>query len=136
MEVYYSKDKKTCSTNSILETVEMITRNQRSTCSTCANCVSCNGCFFNTIPIRLTHCCNGTAVSGLVGAGGVSTEYFRIECITCERFIKLRLLTVTSVEGEIVVTGTNYTMVVDLDCVGAIQCFEPVNILGCTAPTT
>ena len=140
MEVYYSKDKKTCCINNIVEIVETIVRSQRSVCSTCVDCVSCDTCFcnalFNTIPIRLTHCCSGEAVSGLVGAGGVTTTYFRVECITGQRYVKLRLLSVTEVEGVITVTGTNYTMVVDLECVGAIQCFEPVNIAGCTTAAT
>ena len=137
MEVYYSKEKKTCCLNSIVEIAEMIVRTQRDVCNTCTDCVSCDACFcrslYNTIPVRLTYCCGGDAVAGLVGAGGASTSYFRIECITGQRFVKLRLLTVTAVGEEIVITGTNYTMVVDLECVGTIQCFEPINILGCTA---
>ena len=139
MEVYYSKDKKTCCTNNIVEIIETIARNQRSVCNTCGDCVSCDGCFcnalFNTIPIRLTHCCSGAPIEGLIGAGGLTTAFFRVECITCQRYVKLRLLSVTLVDGVLVVTGTNYTMVIDLDCVGTVQCFEPVNILGCT-PTT
>lgn len=135
MEVYYSKDKKNCCTNNIVEIVETIAKSQRNVCNTCADCVSCDACFcnalFNTIPIRLTTC-DGTAVGGLIGLGGVTTSYFRVECVTCQRYVKLRLLSVTTVDDEIVVAGTNYTMVVDLECVGSIQCFEPVNITGCT----
>ena len=138
MEVYYTKDKKTCCTNNIVEIVEMIARSQRSVCATCTECVSCDACFcnalFNTIPIRLTTC-DGNAVGGLIGLGGATTTYFRVECITCERYVKLRLLSVTAVGEEIVVAGTNYTIVVDLECVGSIQCFEPVNISGCTQTT-
>ena len=136
MDVYSSKDKKPCCTNTIAEIIESISRNQRSVCNTCGDCVGCDGylCnnFYNTIPVRLTYCCGGEAVGGLIGAGGITTNYFRIECVTYERFVKLRLLSVTNVDGEIVVAGTNYTMVVEIDCIGSIQCFEPVNITGCT----
>ena len=138
MEVYYSKDKKNCctnNTNNIVEIIERIAKSQRSVCNTCGECVSCDSCFcnalFNTIPIRLTTC-HATAVSGLIGVGGAATTYFRVECITCDRYVKLRLLSATAVGEEIVVAGTNYTMVVDLACICSIQCFEPVNILGCT----
>ena len=142
MEVYYSRDRKnTCANscvNSIVEIIESIAKSQRNVCSTCAECVSCDACFnalYNTIPIRLATCCDGTAINGLIGAGGASTSYFRVECITDKRYVKLRLLSVTADGDAIVIAGTNYTMVVDLECVGSIQCFEPVNILPCTAPT-
>lgn len=132
MDVYNSKDKKTCCLNKISEIIEMIARTQRDVCNTCVDTVSCDVCFcnalFNTIPIRLTYCCNGAPVEGLVGACGPSTSYFRVECITNDRFVKLRLLTATVVEGVVVLAGTNYTIVVDLECVGSIQCFEPINI--------
>ena len=42
------------------------------------------------------------------------------------------MLNATVVDGVVVLVGTNYTMVVDLECIGSIQCFEPINILGCT----
>ena len=155
MEVFYSKDKKCNCVNTIENTglnnvenhrvdnyiadiVGSILRSQRSVCDTCNDCVSCDGYFcnalFNTIPVRLIYC-GGNPVGGLIGLGGVTTSYFRIECLTHHRFVKLRLLSVTTVDGEIVVTGTNYTMVVDLDCICSIQCFEPANIEGCTSTT-
>ena len=139
MEVYYSKDKKPCCNNNIVEIVERIVRQQRDVCSTCVDCVSCDACFynalFNTVPVRLTYCCGGGPVEGVIGAGGAPTTYFRIECITGERYVKLRLLSATVVEGVVVLAGTNYTLVLDLECIGSIQCFEPINILGCTATT-
>ena len=134
MEVYYSKDKKPTNVNYIIEIVENIARSQRSVCSTCGECVSCDSCFctnlFNTIPVRLAYC-GGEAVGGLVGVGGATTTYFRVECVTNQRYVKLRLLTATAVGEEVVIAGTNYTMVVDLDCICAIQCFEPTNITAC-----
>lgn len=137
MDVYYSKDKKPCTTNNIVEIIEKIAKSQRSVCSTCTDPVSCDMCYynqmFNTIPIRLTSCCSGVAVEGVIGVGGPSTSYFRVECITNGRYVKLRLLSATVVEGEVVLTGTNYTIIVDLECVGSIQCFEPINITA-TAP--
>ena len=132
MDTYYSKDKKPSCNNNIVEIVEKIARTQRDLCPTCVEAVSCDMCLYNslynTIPIRLTSCCSGAAFEGIIGVGGPSTSYFRVECISNGQFVKLRLLSVTSVEGEIVVAGTNYTMVVDLECVGTIQCFEPINI--------
>ena len=143
MDIYYSKDKKTCcsnNSNNLIEIIEKIARTQRDVCSTCGDCVSCDNCFcnalYNTIPIRLTYCCSGNTVEGVIGLAGATTAFFRVECITNNRFVKLRLLSVTTVEGEIVVTGTNYTMVVDMECIGTIQCFEPVNIAGCTVTGT
>lgn len=137
MEVFYSKDKKCCcSSNNIVEIIERIAKTQRSVCQTCADCVSCDTCFsnalFNTIPVRFTTCCNGNPVEGLIGAGGNTTTYFRIECIDNARFVKLRLLSATLVDDDVVLAGTNYTIVIDAERIGSIQCFEPVNILGCT----
>ena len=37
------------------------------------------------------------------------------------------------VEGVVVLTGTTYTIVVDLECIGSIQCFESINIVVTTA---
>lgn len=132
MDTYYSKDKKESCTNSIAELVERIAKSQRGVCSTCVEPISCDMCFygsrFNTIPIRLTSCCSATPIEGLIGAGGPATAYFRIECISNKRYVKLRLLSATVVEGVVVLSGTNYTIVVDLECVGSIQCFEPINI--------
>jgi hypothetical protein len=131
MEVYYSKDKKNCCTNSIGEIIEKIAKTQRDVCNTCANLVTCDACFFgsqfNTIPIRLTLCCSGAPVEAVIGAGGIITTYFRVEFVTNERFVKLRLL---SIDAEGALIGTNYTIVLDLECVGSIQCFEPINIIA------
>lgn len=131
MEVYYSKDKKNCCTNSIGEIIEKIAKTQRDVCNTCANLVTCDACFFgnqfNTIPIRLTFCCGGAPIEAVIGAGGTITTYFRVECVTNERFVKLRLL---SIDAEGALIGTNYTIVLDLECVGSIQCFEPINIIA------
>ena len=132
MDTYYSKDKKQSCNNNIVEIIEKIARSQRDICSTCAEPVSCDMCLYNalynTIPIRLNSCCSGTAIEGIIGVGGPATSYFRVECISNNRFVKLRLLSVTLVEGEIIIAGTNYSIVVDLECVGTIQCFEPINI--------
>jgi len=138
MDTYYSRDKKETCSNNIVEIIEKIVRTQRDVCSTCPEPVSCDMCFynslFNTIPIRLVSCCSGTPVEGLIGAGGASTSYFRVECISNRRYVKLRLLTATVVEGEVVLEGTNYTMVLDLECISSIQCFEPLNIAAVTTP--
>ena len=136
MDTYYSKDKKECCTNNIVEIIEKIARTQRSVCNTCTEPVSCDACLYNnynTIPIRLTSCCSATAIGGLIGVGGATTTYFRVECISNRRYVKLRLLNVAAVGEEVVITGTNYTMVVDLECVGSIQCFEPINITATPA---
>ena len=136
MDTYYSKDKKPSCNNNIVEIVERIARTQRDVCSTCTEPVSCDMCFFNsvfnTIPIRLGYCCSGSPVEAVIGVGGPITTYFRVESISNCRYVKLRLLSATVVGEEVVLTGTNYTIVVDLDCIGSIQCFEPINITPIT----
>jgi hypothetical protein len=129
MDTYYSKDKKPSCNNNISEIIERIAKNQRDICSNCIDTVSCDNCgFFNTIPIRLSTCCSGVAVEAVVGVGGPSTSYFRVESICNDRYVKLRLLTTTEVGEEVVLTATNYTVVIDLECIGSIQCFEPINL--------
>lgn len=131
MDIYDSRDKKSNCSNNIVDVIERIVKMQRNVCSTCAEPVSCDMCFynsaFNTIPIRLTTCCSVTPIEAVIGAGGPSTSYFRVESICNNRYVKLRLLTI---EGEGTLAGTNYTIVVDLECIGSIQCFEPINIVA------
>ena len=137
MDTYYSKDKKPYEQNGIVEIIENIAKSQRQVCSTCVEPVSCDMCFynaFNTIPIRLISCCTGNTMEGVIGVGGLVTSYFRVECITNNRFVKVRLLSATVVDDEVVLSSTNYTMVIDLECIGAIQCFEPINIIPTAIP--
>ncbi len=124
--------------NYIKESVIKIDKLQKEImCNTFGTCVSCDTSLLtyanNTIPVRFTTCCGGV-VEGIIGVDGATTSFFRIESVRCQRFVTLRLL---ELDGDTLV-GTNYTMILDLECVCTIQCFEPTNVEVCTAgtPTT
>ena len=119
------------SCNHIKDTVSKIDKIQKEVVSdTTLTCVSCETSLFtslnNTIPVRFTCCC-GTPITGVIGAGGDTTEYFRIESLRCNRYVTLRLLDPTAT------SATTYTMILDLDCVGTLQCFEPITVEVCTS---
>lgn len=124
-----------CDCNYVKESVIKIDRLQKEIMSnTIGTCVSCDTTLLtyanNTIPVRFTSCC-GNVVEAIIGADGATTSFFRIESIRCQRFVTLRLLELEGTE----LVGTNYTMILDLDCVGSVQCFEPTNVEVCTAST-
>lgn len=120
--------------NHIKETVARIDKVQKEVLSDAfTTCVSCETSLFassNTIPVRFNTCC-GNAVIGNVGTTATETVYFRIEALRCNRFVTLRLLVP---DGDTLV-GTDYTMILDLDCVGTMQCFEAINVDVCTQST-
>ncbi|MGM9969838.1 MAG: hypothetical protein ACI35S_05520 [Anaeroplasma sp.] len=136
----HNLEQESCSCNYIKETISKIDKMQKEIVSdTSYRCISCNSSLFsnlyNTIPISLYTCC-GNSITGLIGAGGDETQYFRVESIRCGRFVTLRLLEATTVEDVTTLTGTDYTLIVDLDCIGRIQCFNPINVEVCTASDT
>ena len=128
-----------CSCNYIKETVMKIDKLQKDVISDTSFCVSCETSLYNsvnnTIPLRLTYC-GGTVLEATIGMNGDVTTYFRVESVRCGQYATLRLLSVVGVGDEAVVTGTSYTITIDLDCIGAIQCFEPTTVEICTASTT
>ncbi len=97
-------------------------------------CVSCDTSLFNpannTIPVVLYNCC-GTMFKGIIDLTGATTQYFRIESIRCKRYATLRLLT----QNDEALTATLRTMVIDLDEVKGIQCFEPITVELCISST-
>ena len=121
--------------NYIKETVCKIDKLQKEVITVGENrCVSCDTSLFNpannTIPVALySHC--GTLFTGLTDLTGTTTTFFRIESIRCGRFVTLRLLTQ---DGD-TLTATLRTMVLDLDEVKGIQCFEPITVELCNAST-
>ena len=79
------------------------------------------------IPITFyTNCCE--PFSALVEIGGTTTTFFRIESIRCNRYATLRLL----VDTAGVLTASTMTVILDLESVIGIQCFEPISVEVCT----
>lgn len=76
---------------------------------------------FNTKPIAVYTC--SRRVTATLGATEDETNLFRVEAIRGNETVVLRLLTV--VDG--VITCTGYTIVMDINCICYVQCFEPIN---------
>ena len=95
---------------------------------------SCEGCesslfstLYNTKPVTF-YLCSGTAFAATIPTDTtVTTTVFRIEDFRDDGVI-LRLL--TTEDGATVCT--NYTAILDLDCVCAMQCFPPICCDECT----
>ena len=87
---------------------------------------SCNTCIFspmfNTKPIAV-YTCNGRLEVPTTIDGATLANFFRVENINGDETVVLRLLTV--VDG--VITCTGYTIVMDINCICYVQCFEPIN---------
>lgn len=118
--------------NYIKETICKIDKIQKEVISdSVGRCITCETSLFtsanNTIPVSLYRC-NGDQVTANIGTTTTTTTLFRIEAIRCNRFVTLRLL--ENVETGL--TGTEYTTILDLDCIGQIQCFEPITVTECT----
>ena len=80
---------------------------------------------FNTKPIAIYICCNGTRFEAAVGTTGETANLFRVEEVRNDETVVLRLLTEDDATGEI--TCTTYTIVVRISCIGVVQCFDPIN---------
>ncbi len=122
--------------NYIKETVARIDKLQKEVITIGENrCISCDTSLFNpannTIPVAFYSDC-GNLFTGLVDIAGTTTSIFRIESIRCGRFVTLRLLTA---EGDTLV-ATLRTMILDLDDVTGIQCFEPITVELCNSSLT
>lgn len=85
----------------------------------CENCMLSS--MFNTKPIAIT-LCNGN-LNALLGATGGTTYLFRVEAVRGNETVVLRLLEIT--DG--VITCTSYTIIVKIDCICCVQCFDPIN---------
>ena len=90
----------------------------------------CNSVCYNTRPIQLYNCCNGTPWSFSYTANGVTgtSDVFRVEslddcCCTC------RILYLDEATNSYV--GTNEFVTIDLNCCGAIRCLNDTYIDLC-----
>ncbi len=87
----------------------------------CDNCMI--SAMYNTKPIAIYFCNNGTRFEATVGTTEDTANLFRVEEVRGDETVVLRLLTDDG--GD--VTCTTYTIVVRIACIGAVQCFEPIN---------
>jgi hypothetical protein len=120
--------------NTIKETVIKIDRLQKAVVTnTAGTCVTCETSLLssnNTIPVSFTTCC-GNRICGLIGTTGATTCFYRIESVRCGKYVTVRLLETTGGALE----ATPYTMIIDLDCVAMLQCFEAISIVVCSQST-
>ena len=132
----------TCDCNVIKDTICKIDKLQKDAVANTLSdrCITCETSLFtnayNTIPITLNTCC-GNMITGRYNLDGNPSQYFRVENIRCKRFVTLRILALENTNEDPNqpnqnLYGTNYTMIVDLDCVGSVQCFEPINVEICS----
>lgn len=122
--------------NTILDNIKRIDKSQkRAVIEQTNTCISCENSLlttaFNTIPLTFTTCC-GNRITGLIDLTGTTTIFFRVEAVRCNRYITVRLLEETTVGDVTTLIETPFTMVIDLECVGSIQCFAPITIALCT----
>lgn len=125
-----------CDCNYIKESVIKIDKLQKEIVTVGdTRCISCDASLFtsanNTIPVTfLTKC--GTLFTGLVDLTGTTTYFFRIESIRCGRYVTVRLLVLDDTTPDApTLTATNKTMIIDLDCIGGMQCHEPITVEIC-----
>lgn len=119
-------------TNYIVETVKHIDRVQKEIVVTSAtSCITCETSLItqanNTIPVTFYMCDSSPFIGFTTIDDTTGTRFFRIECIRDNRFVTLRMLTL--VDG--VLTCTPQTLILDLDCVCALQCSSPINCVEC-----
>ena len=123
--------------NTILDNIKRIDKAQKraiieqtSTCITCETSLLTTA--FNTIPLSFITCC-GNRLVGFIDLTGTPTPFFRVESVRCNKYVTVRLLEETTVGEVATLVETPYTMVIDIDCIGSIQCFSPISITLCTS---
>ena len=89
----------------------------------CDNCMM--SAMYNTKPIAIYICCNGTRFSAPAGTTGSEAKFFRFEDVRGD--VNVVLILLVHDDGSYVITCTTYTIVVRISCIGAVQCFEPIN---------
>lgn len=87
----------------------------------CDNCMI--SAMYNTKPFAIYFCNNGTRFE--VTVNDVTANLFRVEEVRNNETVVLRLLATDATTGE--VTCTTYTIVMRISCIGAVQCFDPIN---------
>lgn len=89
----------------------------------CDNCMI--SAMYNTKPIAIYFCPSTTRLEVPVGNTDATSNLFRIEEVRGDETVVLRLLVEDETTGE--VTCTTFTIVVRISCIGAVQCFDPIN---------
>lgn len=110
--------------SSILGLLKKIDQMQKEALINNANalCESClMSAMYNTKPISIYLNANLFQVN--VGLTNETTEYFRVEEIRGNETVVLRLL----ILDNGVLSCTNYTIVVNVNCICCVQCFNPIN---------
>ena len=95
---------------------DALTANANALCETCLM-----GAMYNTKPISIY--VRGELFFANVGLTDETTRYFRVEEVRGNDTVVLRLL----VLEDGVLTCTNTTIVVCINCICSIQCFDPIN---------
>lgn len=125
---------RTC--NTILDNIKKIDKAQKKAVfEETTSCITCETSLltttYNTIPVAFTTCC-GTRITGVIDLAGETTIYFRIEAIRCCRYLTVRLLEQIIVDDLPTLVETPFTMIIDIECIGSMQCFQPILIALCT----
>lgn len=125
--------------NHIVDTVIKIDKLQKEIASDYNTCITCETSLVtsanNTIPVTFTLCGNSLFES-ILEMPATLTSYYRIEAVRDRRFVTLRLLEAVEVEETYTLTATDYTCILDLRCVCAMQCFAPITVTTCVRSTT
>lgn len=93
------------------------------TVNQCDNCMI--SAMYNTKPIALYYCNTGTRCEITVPNTTTVANLFRVEEVRNDETVVLRLLVEDTTTNE--VTCTTYTFVIRISCIGAVQCFDPIN---------
>lgn len=97
------------------------TRNNLGGCETCMIAQ-----LFNTKPIAV-YTCNGRLVVPTDAEETTTANLFRVEDVRGNDTVLLRLIT----NNEGTLTCTTQTIVIRIDCICSLQCFEPINCPTC-----
>lgn len=97
------------------------TRNSLGGCETCMIAQ-----VFNTKPVAI-YTCNGRFAVPTDAAETAIANLFRVEDVRGDDTVLLRLI--TDVDGTL--TCTAQTVVMRIDCICSVQCFDPINCPTC-----
>ncbi len=127
-----------CDCNYIKDTLVKIDKLQKEVATLgTVSCISCDASLFssanNTIPVTLFSKC-GTTFIGYTDLVGTTTGFFRVESIRCGRYVTLRMLTSDSSDPENpTLVATTRTIILDIDEIAGIQCYEPIIVELCNS---
>ncbi len=114
--------------NQIVENVEKIDRLQKEALCPEMRCPTiCDTCLVttnNTVPVTFYSCNGAPFTIRLFRCTDVDSPYFRIECIRHDRYVTLRGL----FRENGTFTLTDSYMILDLECVCALQCYGAIDL--------